>query len=334
VVAGATEPYGDPPGGARIEPVLFWQQLLCVRPAKGKKKKGKKGKKGKRSSTFVRTSCPAKPQFDVLSHHPIDNTGSGPLRSGPRKGDASTPDLGRIVRVLRGAERLGTVSPGGSHPVWATEFWWDSNPPNPVGAPLATQARWIEQTFYLFWKAGASVVINFQIADATTRPDVHAGYQAGVYFNDGRPKPSLTAFRFPFVTERINKQKLQAWGKAPEAGKLKIQRQQGKRWKTVKKLRVGKGAVFLTNLSLRGKQQLRAIVGTSQSLVWKQAAYGTKGGGGGGGRPWTTIFIGLIAALAFTVVAASMLRRRQQKHRRPRAGGRLGSGIRGPARSS
>ena len=319
VVAGATEPYGDPPGGPyppgsqRVQPVQFWEQLLCVRSAKGKKKKGKK-----RKSRFVRTSCPAKPQFDVLSHHPIDNTGGGPLRSGPRKGDVSTPDLGKVVRVLRGAERLGNVSPGGRHPVWATEFWWDSKPPNPVGAPLAKQARWIEQTFYLFWKAGASVAINFQIVDANTRPDVHAGYQAGVFFIDGRAKPSLTAFRFPFVTERINKSTLRAWGKAPEAGKLKIQRKQGKRWKTVKKLKVGKGAVFLAKLRLRGKQQLRAVVGKSQSLVWKQGAFGARNPGGGGGGRTGTIILALIAALSFIVLATAVLRRRRRRQWKPR----------------
>jgi hypothetical protein len=39
---------------------------------------------------------------------------------------------------------------------------------------------------------------------------------------------------------------------------------------TVKKLRVGPGAVFTAKLRLRGKQRLRARVAGSQSLVWKQ----------------------------------------------------------------
>ncbi len=170
--------------------------------------------------------------------------------------------------MLRGAERAGTVS--GRHPVWVTEFWWDSNPPNPAGAPLGVQARWIEESLYLFWKAGASAAINFQIRDSTDRPDARAGYQAGVFFGDGRPKPSLTAFRFPFVTERIDKQRLRAWGKAPEAGQLTIQRRQGGRWVSIRNVQVGKGAVFVATLRLSGKQRLRAEVGSSQSLVWKQ----------------------------------------------------------------
>jgi Cellulase (glycosyl hydrolase family 5) len=284
VVVAGTDPYGDPPGGPyppgtygptqRVYPVQFWQQLLCVHPVtvkvKAKKKKGKK-RKTRKKEVLVRTpGCPGPAMFDVFAHHAIDNTGGGPLKSGPTPYDVSTPDLGRLVSVLRGAENLGTTLPG-THPVWVTEFWWDSNPPNPVGAPLDVQARWIEQSLYLFWKAGADTAINFQVGDVNERPDVHAGLQAGPYFIDGQPKPSLTAFRFPFVTERIDTQTLRAWGKAPEGGTLQIQQQQGSRWVKIKQLKVSKGAVFDTELRLSGQTALRATVGTSQSLVWQQS---------------------------------------------------------------
>ena len=318
VVVGGTDPYGDPPGGpypasgARSRPVQFWQHVLCVKPTKSKKKKGKKPATVK----YARTAgCNGTVNFDVFAHHPIDNTGGGPLKSGPSQYDASTPDLGRVVSVLRGAEKVGTVSRA-KHPVWVTEFWWDSKPPNPVGAPLATQARWIQQSMYLFWKAGASVAINFQIDDALDRPNVHAGFQSGIYFNDGRPKPSLTAFRFPFVTNRIDRSKLEAWGKAPASGKLLIQRQQGSRWITVKKLQVSKGGVFDTTLRLSGKQRLRATVGSSQSLVWKQAAAVTRSSSGGGQSAALVALIGLAGMAA--VLAALRLRARRRIRLRER----------------
>jgi hypothetical protein len=331
VVAGGTDPYGDPPGGPyppgvqRVQPVTFWQDLLCVRPVKtGKTKKGSKKTKAPK---YVRTSgCSGPVKFDVLSHHPIDNTGKGPLQHGPLPGDASTPDLGRVVNVLRGAEKAGTTLPG-NHQVWATEFWWDSNPPNPQGASLATQARWIEQSMYLFWKAGADTAITFVIGDATARPGVRAGFQGGVYFQDGRPKPSLTAIKFPFVTQRLDKRHLEAWGKSPEAGQLKIQRRQGNRWVNVRKLQVSKGGTFDTKLtSTGGRGQFRAIVGQSQSLTWRQAAFGAHSSGGGGlsGKKLAAlIFLGLILLL----VGVATLRRRQVIRRRKtgRSGRRPGS---------
>jgi Cellulase (glycosyl hydrolase family 5) len=275
VVAGGTSPYGDPPGGpypggARVRPVQWWENFLCVRAAKSNKNGRKKGEKPKQVRYTRAGGCAAKPLFDVLSHQPIDNTGKGPLHTGHNRFDASTSALGRVVRVLRAAERLGTASRG-RHPVWVTEFWWDSKPPNPAGAPLLTQARWTEQSLYLFWKAGANIAINFRVLDETMFPDVRSGFQSGLYFLDGQPKPALTAFRFPFVTERIDKRTLRAWGRAPEAGTLRIQRQRGSRWVRIKKLNVRKGGVFATKLRLHGKQRLRATVGSSTSIVWKQA---------------------------------------------------------------
>jgi MYXO-CTERM domain-containing protein len=335
VVTGGTSPYGDPPGGpyppggARVRPVQWWEDFLCVRAVTSKKKGKKKGKKSRKVRYVRGAGCTGKPVFDVFAHQAIDNTGKGPLQSGPTRWDVSTPDMGRLVPLLRAGERLGTVS-GGRHQVWVTEFWWDSNPPNPVGAPLLTQARWIEQTLYLYWKAGVDVAINFTIRDSTFFPVTRNGFQSGLYFLDGSPKPALTAFRFPFVTERINKRTLRAWGKSPEAGKLRIQRQRGKRWATVKKLNVGKGGVFVTKLRLRGKQKLRAVVGGTTSIVWKQGAFGTPSSGGGGSSG-PTILIPLLAGLALAVVAAAALRRRQVVRRkrsrrfRPARGDRLGS---------
>lgn len=322
VVVGGTSPYGDnpggpyPPGGARARPVTFWQNVLCVRPVKSKKpKKGKKAAPTK----YVRTAgCESKVNFDVFAHQAINNTGAAPTQSAPNPNDASTPDLGRVVSVLRGAEKAGTAGPGGRHPVWVTEFWWDSNPPNRVGAKLPIQARYIEQSLYLFWKAGASTAINFEIRDAADRPNVHAGLQSGLYFIDGRAKPSLGAFKFPFVTERTSRNTLQAWGIAPESGKLLIQRQQGSRWRTVKRLGASKGSVFVTKLKLAGKQRLRATVGSSQSLVWRQAAFATKSSGGGGPSP-LTIILASLGALALIATTAALLRRRQlQRDRRHR----------------
>jgi hypothetical protein len=233
------------------------------------KKKAKK-KKGASKRVFVRTqNCPAPARFDVLAHNPI-NTSGGAERSAINPDDASSPDLDRIGRVLRGAEAVGTVLPG-RHPLWATESWWDSNPPNSVGAPLGLQARWTEQAMYLAWQDGASVFINLLIRDFGTGPyDAHTALDSGIFFANGQPKPAYTAFRFPFVTERIDKRRLRAWGKAPDRGKLVIQRKARGGWVAVKKIKVSQGSVFTAKLPLRGKQRLRARVAGNQSLVWKQ----------------------------------------------------------------
>ena len=89
VVTAGTAPFGDPGvGGHRIMPARFVRELLCLR----------------RSRRRLRgTSCPAPARFDVLSHHPY-SVGS-PRRKALNADDVSIPDLGKLTRLLRAAER-------------------------------------------------------------------------------------------------------------------------------------------------------------------------------------------------------------------------------------
>jgi hypothetical protein len=207
--------------------------------------------------------------LDVFAHHPINTTG-GPRRSAINPDDVSTPDLGELTRVFRAAERFHTVVPAGRHPLWATEFWWNTNPPNSArGVAPQRQARWIEEALYVLWKQGVQVALNLQIEDAPFNPaDPLSTQQAGLFYVNGAPKPSLTAFAFPFVAERRSRRNVIAWGKAPVGGKLTIQ-SLGKA-RAVKTLHVGAGGVFRTRLALTGRSRLRATVGGQRSLVWTQ----------------------------------------------------------------
>ena len=116
------------------------------------------------------------------------------------------------------------------HPLWATEMWWDSNPPTSPGSPPGRQARWIEDALYQAWKDGASVVINLAIRDFTTS-GLQGGTGSGIFFADGRPKPSYTAFRFPFVTDRINRRADPRLGQGSGRGQAGDPAKRGKRWR-------------------------------------------------------------------------------------------------------
>ena len=63
--------------------------------------------------------------------------------------DASTADLGNVRKLLRAAERERTLGTGGRHPLWATEVWWQSDPPaGDLGVPLGKHARWYQEALY------------------------------------------------------------------------------------------------------------------------------------------------------------------------------------------
>jgi hypothetical protein len=252
VVGGSLAPFGDEPGGERTRPVLFLRTLLCLKGGK-----------------LVQVSCPEPAHFDVLSDHPIavgppDQSAASPL-------DVTTPDIGRLTHVLAKAEKAGTVLPRGHKGLWVTEFWYDTNPPDPNGIPLDQQARWYEQDLYLFWKQGAEVAIALQLRDAPEGKGYASTYQSGAYFLDGSPKPSAKAFRFPFVAHRTGPFKVGVWGIAPRGGKVKVQAFRSGSWKTLGSVAAkGPGRPFTGEIQLYRSAKLRAVIGDEVSLPWSQ----------------------------------------------------------------
>jgi hypothetical protein len=254
VVVGSLAPYGDDPGGNRTRPLAFLRDLFCL------------------NRKLKPTGCRKRIELDVLSHHPINLSGP-PRQSAYHRDDSSSADLRGVRKILRAAEKAGTISGRGRHPLWVTEYWWESHPDGPSAAipDLAQHGRWIEEALYLFWKAGAQVAIYYTLVDTPfdeNRPN--ASLQAGLYLEDGSPKPAATAFRFPFVTERKTGKKVFAWGRAPVGGDLAIERQTQGGWQRIHGERVSPRQVFTANLKLRGDATLRATVGGDVSLPWPQ----------------------------------------------------------------
>jgi hypothetical protein len=250
VLNGGLAPYGDPPGGSRTRPLTFMRRLLCLRNGLGPAK-----------------HCHGKTHVDVFADHPIDTSG-GPHRSAVSRNDAATPDFKHVTATLRAAERHHLVKPGGHRPLWATELWWDSDPPDHVqGVPVKVQAHWLEEALHILWNQGASVVINLQIRDAKfDRHNAFANDSTGVFFHSGKPKPSFTAWRFPFVVSKRTHSAARVWGRSPAGGRLRIQAKRHGRWHTVKSIHVHSGQIFRPKVHVRPGRTLRAHVGAAKSL--------------------------------------------------------------------
>jgi hypothetical protein len=252
VLAGSLAPFGEEPGGTRTRPVLFLRNLLCLE-----------------GGILRKTACPEPARFDILSDHPI--AVGPPTQSATSPLDATTPDLGRLTKVLERAEQTKRALPAGKKPLWVTEFWYDTNPPDPNGLSLATQARWYEQDLYLFWRQGAQVAIALQLRDAPEGKSYAATYQSGAYFLDGSAKPSATAFRFPFVAHRNGPFKVGFWGIAPHSGTLRVQALRDGGWKTLGSVTAkGPGVPFSGEVELTHYAKLRGVIGGDASLPWAQ----------------------------------------------------------------
>ena len=252
VVTGGTAPYGNIPASnaSRTAPALFWREVLCLKGGKLKKQPCKK---------------PAR--FDVLAHHPI-NVGS-PERRALNTDDVSTPDIGKLREILRKAQRSGRALPKTpKKPIWATEIWWDSRPPDPNGVPEQKHARWLAQSLYVLWMQRVERVVWFLIRDQAEGSSFAATGQSGLYTHGGEPKLARRAFAFPFIADHKGG-KAKLWGVAPRQGKAQIERKRGGEWKRIKTVRAKGGSrVFEGRVKVRRGASLRAVQGDQRSVPY------------------------------------------------------------------
>ena len=96
--------------------------------------------------------------------------------------------------------------------------------------PLALQTRWVSEALYKMSQSGVTLVTWFSLED---QPRASSPYQSGLYFHNGAPKPTLRAFRFPFVAFRDDAGQIDVWGRTP-SGKpamVAIEQRSGATWR-------------------------------------------------------------------------------------------------------
>ena len=248
VIAGGLGPFGGdgPPGSTAgnygTRPLPFMRRLLCVRSPRAR-----------------RRTCTAKLRFDIWAHHPY--TSGGPTHRATHRGDVSLGDLGAMRRLLDRARRLGAIRAPSPPAFWATEFSWDTNPPDGGGLPLELHARWVSEALYRMWKAGVSQVTWFQLRDKPMSQTQTGIWQSGLYFVDGFPKPALQSFRFPFVAYRSGR-RVTVWGRTPlsDARRVRIEQLAGTTWRPLRTIRSDRDGIFRARPRRRGRGPVRARV--------------------------------------------------------------------------
>lgn len=266
VVAGGLDPFENEASRFVSQaPLAYMRSLLCVSMGNPKAKRA--------SLRKPHATCSTKVHLDVWSHHPY--TFGGPTGHAKRKDDVSLGDLPKMRTLLQTAIKLHRIV--SSHPVqfWVTEFSWDTSPPRKNAAPLALQARWTSESLHQMWKSGVSLVTWFLLED---RPSP-SPYQSGLYFyaksiTNARAKPTLTAFRFPFVAY-LGKGTVTIWGRNATSDKtlVTIERRHGGAgaWRVVARIEPNRYGIFTATLKLSAtaKDWLRATAaGSGNSLAF------------------------------------------------------------------
>jgi hypothetical protein len=260
VVAGGLDPFGHPKGLKQrwysVAPLAFMRSLLCL--SKG---------------SHPRSTCRARINFDVWSHHPY--TFGGAFGHAKNRDDVELGDLPRMRALLVAGVHTHHVVSQRSVQFWVTEFGWDTNPPRPHAASLSLASRWTAESLYQSWRSGVSLLTWYGLLDQSSP----SPYQSGLYFHssapeDARAKPVLTAFRFPFVAY-LHRGTVGVWGRdATSSGaRVTIQLRHGKRgpWRTVGYDVANVNGIFQARLKLSAtkKDWLRAVAqGSGKSLAF------------------------------------------------------------------
>jgi hypothetical protein len=247
VIAGGLAPFGI---STAVAPLAFMRSVLCVSAGRA-----------------PHATCSSRTHFDIWSTDPY--TAGGPNHHAYRADDVSVADLPDMKSVLDAAVRLGHVASVQPAQFWVTEFSWDSKPPDPAGVPAALEGRWVAEALYRMWSAGVSLVTWFTIRD---QPVHQSAYQSGLYFRGAsfaadRPKPALTAFRFPFVAfERSNK--VLVWARTPtgKGATIVIEQQGSSGWRRVAVLHANAVGIASATVPTSARGPLRARIGADTSL--------------------------------------------------------------------
>ena len=258
VVAGDLDPFGHPKSKKQAwnsaYPLAFMRSLLCI--SKG---------------AHPHSTCSAKVHFDVWAHHPYSFGGG--FGKAAIADDVELGDLPRMRAVLQAGVRLHHVVSTGPVQFWVTEFGWDTRPPRAGAAPIALASRWTAESLYQAWRSGISLFTWFTIEDQSgTGP-----YKSGLYFHasslsHARPKPVLTAFRFPFVAY-LHGSTVNVWGRDETSDKQRvaIQLRHGRSWHTASYVVANGSGIFKAALKLNAAKQdsMRAVApGSGKSLAF------------------------------------------------------------------
>jgi hypothetical protein len=255
VIAGGLSPFTVKLGGTQtIGPLRFMRTMLCM--SKG---------------AHPKPTCDRRVHFDIWSHHPY--TTGGPTHHAFNPDDVSLGDLPEMKRLLDAAYKAGHIVSAGRPGFWVTEFSWDTNPPDPHAVPVKLQARWTAEALYRMWKAGVSLVTWLKLRDD---PYPEFPVQSGLYYRGSsletdRPKPTFTAFKFPFVAYS-QKGGVFVWGRTPwgKRGRVEVDQKITGTWRRLAVFGTDGYGIFSRRLRTRMKGFLRA------QLVTGGAGGGTK----------------------------------------------------------
>jgi hypothetical protein len=214
ILVGETAPLGSSAQGRRspIRPAKFLRELLCA-DASGRALTGRAAK-ARDCSEFDKFGSL---RASAWGHHPYTKD-LPPTQKDKAHDSITMANLNDLGVLIDRYSKTGRIAKG--LPIVSTEFGYETNPPDPFsGQPLDKQAEYLNEGDYM--AAQNPRVLSqtqFILKDAPpvkgARPNTKPywfTYQSGLFFANGTPKPSASAYALPFIAT-ITPGGVNVWG--------------------------------------------------------------------------------------------------------------------------
>ncbi len=154
-----------------------------------------------------------KPAFaDGIAYHP-HSTRHAPSQPYAHPDNADLGSLRKLERLLDRLQRSHRLEgPAKPLPLWLDEYGYQTNPPDKLrGVSPGAQDRYLQQAAYIAWHDPRVVLFAQYLWKDEPAGDgrKYTGWQSGMHFTDGTPKPALDHFDDPIW---VDFQDQVAWG--------------------------------------------------------------------------------------------------------------------------
>jgi hypothetical protein len=137
---------------------------------------------------------------DGIAYHP-HSTRNPPDQPFATADNADLASLSRIEHLLDLMQRWGRIH-GSTAPlgIWLDEYGFQTNPPDKLrGVSPGRQDLYLQEAAYLAWRDPRVQLISqyLWVDEKVGGGKRYTGWQSGLHFADGRPKPALAHFAHP-----------------------------------------------------------------------------------------------------------------------------------------
>jgi hypothetical protein len=149
------------------------------------------------------SSCGSLPAYGYAHHAYF--TKAGPFYKPSQRDDVMLGALSRLENALNLAARAGAIAP--NLPIYLTEFGVQSKPNPYLGVSVSKQAEWDALSEYIAYRdprvtAFSQYLLRDDPVGGAPGADVHGGtvgFQTGLEYVNGQPKPLYDAWPIPLV---------------------------------------------------------------------------------------------------------------------------------------